>query len=218
MNDEIKTFLAMRAPAGCDDIDLAKLAESAIANGVGRISVAPDAVSRIWAWLEGSGVKIIGRLSSVVCRQDIEKLSAEISAMFKNGADAAQIDLRLAELGDFVADIAGIRDDLFFRRELILGLDINEIAPDDWARVFEIAKAAGCDAIMLRGGDSDFVGRVYAAVECIHLRSANYGGQAYSDFTHGIYFENIDAEKIEQVVRLCEKMRPELVDRLRFFV
>ena len=44
-----------------DDMDLARIADSALQNKIADLSVQPEYVSKLWAWLENKKVKIIAR-------------------------------------------------------------------------------------------------------------------------------------------------------------
>lgn len=209
-------LLMIRVPDGADTSDLVAAVENVVQSGVKMISVPYENVAITWAWLEKTDVQIIcriGAFSSLASLAEndnsrpIEKLSEQINTSFKNGAAAAQIDLALSDLAQFCTEILPIRDDLFFNKKLIIGLDIAEIEPDDWPRVFENLLNVGADAVMLRGAPDDIVGRIYSLLTSIER-----------DFTSDIYFEFLSAEQMEQAYRLTQKIQPEIIERLMFFV
>ena len=118
-----------------------------------------------------------------------------------------------AALDDLVAQTHIIRDDLFFNRELVIGLDIGDIDSDDWENLFHELKRINASAVMFVltkdfGKKSDFVGRVYGILNAWD-----------SEFNGALHFalEN-RPERIDQAQRLVESIRPELVKNLRFFV
>ncbi len=207
MNDISKNLFAMRADANLDGAALAGLAAAAIENKVPMISVEAFDVATIWTWLEKTDVKIVSRLEIGNRKLDIECLSEQINDSFRNGAHGVQLDLALDDLAEFCGEVSPIRDDLFFNKGLIICLDLNEVNSCDPENIFKNLKTVRADTIMFRGMDENFVGRVYALVESIQ-----------GDFNMNVYFELIDTERMDLAYRLFEKMRPEILPSLRFFV
>ncbi|MBR4860531.1 MAG: hypothetical protein IKV10_04480, partial [Alphaproteobacteria bacterium] len=116
-------------------------------------------------------------------------------------------------LRPMIDQVAIIRDDLFFNRELVIGLDIGDIDSDDWANLFNELKRINASAVCFvltkdMGKKSDFVGRVYGMLNAWD-----------SEFSGALHFalEN-RPERIDQARRLVESIRPELAKDLRFFV
>ena len=106
-----------------------------------------------------------------------------------------------------------IRDDLFFNRELSIGLDLMEIDAGDWENLFAKLQKINASSVLFvlskdLGNKSDFVGRVYGMLE---------SWDANNKFNLGFMFGS-DLMRIEQVVRLVESVRPELGGRIKFFV
>ena len=180
------------------------------------ISALPDDVAMLWTWLEKTPARIYARFYLPVRGgRDvgaISDLSARINAAFKQGAHGAQIFMRAADLDDFAEQIGVVRDDLFFNRELAIGIDISEVGPFEWSAVFDALRRLRAGALVLvlarDGGDkSDFVGRMYAV-----LRAA---GDIKCDL-HFVLGNN--PLRMEQAARLVRGMRPALAGGMRMFV
>lgn len=141
MVDDIARQTGLWCPATDDATELARMADLAASNGVGVMSVAPDAVATVWPWLEGKNIKIIPRFyvgsGRTIRDDDMSKLAVDINTAFKRGAAGAIVFVDMARLASFVDMVHIVRDDLFFNKELAIGLNLNEIDVDDWGRVFD---------------------------------------------------------------------------------
>ena len=214
--DEISANMAMWCDGGRDTGELARVASSSVAHDMPVISALPDDVAMLWTWLEKTPARIYARFYLPVRGgRDvgvISDLSARINAAFKQGAHGAQIFMRAADLDDFAEQIGVVRDDLFFNRELAIGIDISEVGPFEWPVVFDALRRLRAGALVLvlarDGGDkSDFVGRMYAV-----LRAA---GDIKCDL-HFVLGNN--PLRMEQAARLVRGMRPALAGGMRMFV
>ncbi len=206
----------MWCDGGRDTGELARVASSSVAHDMPVISALPDDVAMLWTWLEKTPARIYARFYLPVRGgRDvgvISDLSARINAAFKQGAHGAQIFMRAADLDDFAEQIGVVRDDLFFNRELAIGIDISEVGPFEWPAVFDALRRLRAGALVLvlarDGGDkSDFVGRMYAV-----LRAA---GDIKCDL-HFVLGNN--PLRMEQAARLVRGMRPALAGGMRMFV
>ncbi len=214
--DEISANMAMWCDGGRDTGELARVASSSVAHDMPVISALPDDVAMLWTWLEKTPARIYARFYLPVRGgRDvgvISDLSARINAAFKQGAHGAQIFMRAADLDDFAEQIGVVRDDLFFNRELAIGIDISEVGPFDWPAVFDALRRLRAGALVLvlarDGGDkSDFVGRMYAV-----LRAA---GDIKCDLR---FVLGNNPLRMEQAARLVRGMRPALAGGMRMFV
>ncbi len=196
--------------------DLARMVEFVSEHGVAKLSVVPDVVSTVWPWLEKSDVKIYGRFyvnDGGISTDVMSDLTIKINQSFKRGACGAQVFVRYKNLSDMVAQVAFVRDDLFFNRDLIVGLDIEDIDSSDWKNLFDSLKKINASAVCFvltkdTGKKSDFVGRVYGM---LNAWDGDFGGALH------FALEN-RPERIDQAQRLVESIRPELLPNLRFFV
>lgn len=214
--DEISANMAMWCDGGRDTGELARVASSSVAHDMPVISALPDDVAMLWTWLEKTPARIYARFYLPVRGgRDVGVISdliARINAAFKQGAHGAQIFMRAADLDDFAEQIGVVRDDLFFNRELAIGIDISEVGPFEWPAVFDALRRLRAGALVLvlarDGGDkSDFVGRMYAV-----LRAA---GDIKCDL-HFVLGNN--PLRMEQAARLVRGMRPALAGGMRMFV
>lgn len=200
-----------------DDMDLARIAEYAVANKIDLLSALPAAVKVMWPWLEKTKVRLIGRFYLETIKKtnsdSVSDLTQAVNACFKTGGAGAQIFLRKSDLTAFVSQLRLIRDDLFFNKTLSLGLNINDIQPSDLGDIFYNLNAIKADSFVLvlpkdEGDKSDFVGRLYGVLE-----SWNFKGRGGLHFVIGN-----STFRMEQVIRLVQKIRPELLSKLKFFM
>ena len=206
--------MAMWCPAGLDSADLSHVVEQVIATDTHAISVAPDSVPIVWPWLENNSVQIFSRFyMDVVSADTVSDLTEKINSVFKQGADGAQIFIRFKDIDAFVSQLYMIRDDLFFNKDLIIGIDICDVGPFDWGHLFSGLKKIRANGVMLAlsrdtGDRSDFVGRIYAA---LNAWDGEYDGKL--QFAVGL-----NPTRIDQVVRLTRLIQPNLCKNTMFFV
>ncbi len=204
-------------PSSVKGADLAAAAEYALANGMGRLSAAPDAVASLWPWLEKTNTDIIARFVVEKCGAAARAnaavdLSARINSAFRSGAAGAQVFMPVSMLGWFVDEFHAIREDLFFNRELSIGMDLGNIEPCDWPYVFENLKSIKASSVIFAfaddaGDKSDFVGRVYGMLDSFD-----------NEFNGAVFFAPMADFRMQQVSRLARAMRSGLCDRMGFFM
>lgn len=190
--------------------DLAHAASRIIAHGGANISVVPDAVSVIWPWLENKNARILSRF--YITKTDSDTMSdvvKNINTVFKHGADGAQLFMKFKDMSSVVSQMRQIRDDLFFNKSLFFGFDMRDIGPYSWGDVWAAIRDMRANGVLLAmprdsGEKSDFVGRVYAALN------------AADDINCELHFY-VASTRMEQVSRLVQAMRPDLMQQTQFF-
>lgn len=217
--NEIFSDSDKRVALWCDDAsdttDLAVLADSIIQNNIDLISVPPEIVSFLWTCLEKKNVKIFARYvfdtATRNIEDDISELVKKIIETYKSGANGAQIFLNMRNFEKFMDMLFVVKDDLFFGHDLCVAMDICNIGIDDWDMVFNKLRDVNAAAFGIvlgedMGNRSDYIGRIYGMLE-----KWNFDGDL-----HFMLKNNFD--RIDQSIRLVEKMRPELSDKLHFFL
>lgn len=208
-----------RVALWCDDMsdtsDIAMLANNIIENKISLISVPEVMLLNMWTYLEKSKVKIFARHIFETLNKnfdkDVSNLSEKIISDYKQGANGIQIFLKMRDFERFIDLLSIIRDDLFFEHDLCLVLDVQEIGVDNIDLIFtklnEIrANSFGIYLSEDMGTRSDFIGRIYGM-----LQNWNFDGDLH-------FMLNNNFERIDQTIRLIESLRPELSDRIHFFV
>ncbi len=207
--------IALSCDIAGDTSDLANLANEILENHIDLISVSPDVVSFIWTCLEKSKVKILVRFDFNPLQKNIDKniyeLAEQITAVWKHGATGVQVSMKPNDFIYFSDAILPVRDDLFFEHDLCIGFDIKHIGISDWDMIFDKLRSIRANSLFLTLGEdmgnrSDFVGRVYGM-----LSKWNFDGQLYFGLSN-------DYERIDQAIRLIESEKPELSERVRFFL
>ena len=199
-----------------DSVELARAAQFATDKGVSVVSVAPNAVQTIWPWMENSAVKIMTRFyldTKNITEKHISDVTVRINAALRQGAHGAQIFLPCVALPGLVEQTHVVRDDLFFNKDLSIGMDISDVGPFDWGTVFDNLRKINASSVIMAfaddaGNKSDFVGRIYAM-----LNAWGSGNKFNLHFAFGPNFM-----RIEQALRLVQYMRPDLVGNMRFWV
>lgn len=213
---EIQSRIGIWCSADTDGADLARMVQYATDWKADILSVSPDVVPVVWPWIENKPVNLLGRFyvnNDKIDENVMSDLTIKINQSFKSGASGAMVFVRYQHLRPMIDQVAIIRDDLFFNRELVIGLDIGDIDSGDWANLFNELKRINASAVCFvltkdMGKKSDFVGRVYGMLNAWD-----------SEFSGALHFalEN-RPERIDQARRLVESIRPELAKDLRFFV
>lgn len=213
-DDDIVKSVSLWLADGCDGSDLAGAVEYAAEMGIKMVSVVPKDVATVWPWVEKLKLRIIPRFYLDGVGTDMmSDLAVNIKSVFCQGGDGAQVIVKLNELNRFVDSLISVRDDLFFNKDLSIGLDIFEVWPLDWDFVFDSLKKLHASSLLLilthdDMEKSDFTGRIYAALEA---------WDADKDMElHIALGESFN--RAEQVYRLVAVNRPELLNKLRFFV
>lgn len=214
--DDFSQNHALWCAAETDSGELARCVDIMGKNNIDLISVVPSAVKTVWPWLEETGAKIMARFylgEGGVSESNISDMTKRINKAFKYGAHGAQVFLPYAMFADLVEQTHVIRDDLFFNKDLSIGLDINEIDSFDWDNVFDLLRKINASSLLLfmgkdDGNKSDFTGRIYGMLDM---------WQDNNKFDlHFVFGAKI--MRIEQVGRLVQSLRPDLMKNTRFFV
>ncbi|MBN1281503.1 MAG: hypothetical protein JW985_00860 [Alphaproteobacteria bacterium] len=209
---EIKECLALDCPPDKDTADLVRIAEAVVNQNISFVSVLPESTEVLWTWLEKTPTKIMSRFYWNQIN-DVSKLSEQVSHIFKKGASGAQIFVPYKMLSNFVSELEPIRDDLFFNKILSVCLNVDEINALDWEDVFYQVKKIKSDVLFLDfhndiKSKNDFVGRIYGFLENFDYE---FDGDLHLSLGN-------DYEKIEQIWRLVQKIRPEISPRIKFFL
>ncbi|MCQ2599176.1 MAG: hypothetical protein MJ187_02230 [Alphaproteobacteria bacterium] len=206
----------------CDDLidgpDLAVCTEFATRENIDIISVSPDRVSMLWPWVEKTNIKIATRLylsSKSDCNTSdrITDIAKRINTVFKFGADIVQVFIKMSDFDEFITKIRPVYDDLFFNHRLSIAVDINEIESVDWENFYQRIENIGAQSLLFKfptttGNDSDFIGRMYAALN-------NYQTTFNFDI-HALINGNLI--QAEQLFRLTELIQPQILPNMRFFI
>jgi len=213
--NEVRDNISMICHDDCSGADLAAAAGKAISNKMRSICVAPNRVVDVWPWLEKTRVKIISRffVNDSINDDVMSDLSGQISASFRDGADGAIVFVSMHDLPKFTAEIASIRDDLFFNKTFGIGIDIDEVDVFNWNELFGILRLLHANSLVLvfsndAGNKSDFVGRIFAM---LNASRGDWGGAV-----HFILGPNV--MRIDQVYRLIQQVKPETISTTEFFV
>ena len=141
----------------------------------------------------------------------VSELSRSVTGAFKSGAVGAQVFVHVADLLQFCDAMKPVRNDLFFDKTFSVAIDIDEMHGQNWLAVFDALREIAPDAILITAhGDSfdansDFVGIVFDMLNNWNLKSD----------LHLWFGKNMF--RVSQVLRLCEKIQPDLVSNMRVF-
>lgn len=196
--------------SGSDSYELISRVESAIKNKVGIISTEPDAVSIIWPWIEKRKISLIPRFF-ISDEFNAEILVQNINLTMKKGASGAHVFIDKKNMDQFLSCVGPVCADLFFNKDLFLGFELSSIQPMDMENMLEKLlefEPKGLSVIFDENADIDFVGSIYGFINALPPK---YNG--------GLHFMigNVPS-KIEQVWRLVEKLRPNLLKKIIFFI
>jgi len=217
--DEVFSDSDKRIALWCEGVadtnDLAMLCEHVVSHNVHLLSVPPECVKDVWAYLEKSKVKILTRYSfnsnPKNIDSDIFKLGADIVSVCKNGANGVQLFMKMHDFESVINCLLVVRNDLFFGHDLSIVMDTEDLDMDNLDFVFKKLREIRADSFGLTlnedaGNRSDFLGRIYAL-----LQQFDFDGEL-----HFILGNNFD--RIDQVIRLTECLCPAKSQRLKFFL
>lgn len=214
--NQIGERVALWCAADLDAGDLARAVGVLEQRDMRFISVSSTSVETVWPWLEEKKSKIYARFyfpDKRVSEKQVSDVTVQINNAFKHGAHGAQIFLQVSALSGLVEQTHVIRDDLFFDKDLIIGLDISSVDADMWDGLFENLRKINANAVVFAltkdmGDRSDFVGRIYGMLNA-WVAENNFD----LHFAFGPNFM-----RIEQVLRLAHSVKPELDNRLCFWL
>ena len=214
--DLVGTKAGLWCGADMDATDLADAVHVADVQKVPVISVVPNVVQTVWPWMEAGDIKIMSRFyldGKKITEDKISDITVRINTSLRQGANGAQIFLSYPALAGLVEQTHVVRDDLFFNKDLSIGMDVDEIGPFDWTDVFENLRKINASSVIFvfardTGDKSDFVGRLYGM-----LNAWNVENKFSLQFAFGP-----NLLRIEQTLRLVQRVRPNLMDGLRFWV
>lgn len=214
--DDIEYMTAM----WIDEVDageLARIASVAIDNNVPFVSMPCSDTKTFWPWVEKTGVKILNRLTFCLEKNQIlddviSEFATNVNAAFRLGAHGIQVLVPLTEIHQFTDAILPIKNDLFFDRYVSVGIDIDDVSYPDWTDVFSKLEQIHPNSILIMGHvdkfnpKSDFVGQIYAMLENWNLNAD----------LHLMFGRNM--LRVSQVLRLTQKMKPNLIKNMRVFI
>lgn len=208
--------IALWCNAVQDTTDMAGIANLILEKKIPVVSVPPETVSFLWACLEKTDVKILTRYNFSTIGQSFEnafsEISKNISDVQKQGAHGVQIFLDMNNFEKFINTMSVIRDGLFFWHELSIIMDIDKIEISDWNLIFKKLREIRATAFGIyssednSGKNSKFIGRIFTM-----LKNWDFIGDLHLILKNDFYH-------IDQVIRLAETEKPELVDKIHVFI
>lgn len=216
---EIKDRLGMTCHGDLDASHLIAAADAASRDKMRVLSAEPQYVHTLWSWLEKTDLDIYAKITEGRGNQTqesfAERLSEKINTAFKSGAHGVQIFVDKQDLDFFVSALFPVKEDLFYGRKLFFCLDIQKIDNFDWEDIFYQINKIGASGILLDKGKTrprkntadDIVGRLHGLFD--------FMGPGFSG---DIHFVGFNVQEVESAWRLANRMRPEIVPRLIFFL
>ena len=215
--DEIRKNLCIECVGSLDAPELIGAADAAVRVKVPSVSVAPEYVHMMWSWLEKTDIDIYAKIEdkAISAGRNANMAAEKINSAFKNGADGIQICARKGDVHAMVSALFPVVGDLFFGKKLFIGLNIAEADYFDWEEIFYQLNKVSANGILLESNSpraksketDDVVGRVYGLLDSLP-----------KEFSGQLQFSGFDINGIEAAWRLCQKMRPNNLGQLRFFV
>jgi len=211
---DISDKLALWVSSQPDTNSLATIANNIIDQKITLISATPASTSYLWTCLEKAKVKILSRFyfeHKIDTDTEISDLSEKIVFACKHGASGIQMFVNVNDLDFLIKNFSGIFSELFFDYEFSIGLDILDIPNMCWKDIFDKLHSLHVKSLTITmkedaGNRSDFVGRVYGM-----LHNLNFDGDLYFELLNNY-------ERMDEVIRLIECEKPELLNKIYFFV
>lgn len=216
--DDVEPLMSLWVGNTTDDTaELARMADIAIDKKVRFVSMPDGLIKTFWPWVEAKNIKILTRSNFVIGKNEsiddmVSLFAKNITGAFRSGADGVQVFIPAAGIAEFVNTIYSIRNDLFFGRYLSVAIDIDNIGDSNWNDIFATLSRIKPDSVLVFGNvekfdaNSDFVGRIFDMLENWNLNAD----------LHLMFGKNM--LRVTQVLRLTEKMRPEILKNMRVFM
>lgn len=215
--DDIHDITALWVNDDTDATELVEIANVAIDRNIQFVSMPRTATKTFWPWIENTNVKILNRFDfSVPGNQDLDAVVSDfatnVNSAFRDGAHGIQIFMPVTKISDFVDAILPIKNDLFFDRYISVAIDVDNMQGTDWGVIFNQLSKIRPNSVLIFGNidvfnpKSDFAGRIFGMLE-------NWNSNAD---LHLMFGKNM--LRVSQVLRLVQKMRPELEKNMRVFI
>jgi len=195
---EIKKISDIWCGAKTDAAALVNVAEIAIDAKSKYVAVSPGAVNIMWSWIEGKNIDIL-----CITESKDTNIAIDIKSVFKKGAAGVIIPY----CPDMISELLPVAQDLFFGKKLFMSVDIENAPVTDWQSFFRTIKTINTNGFVLIVKDSNSVGNIYGCFDNIP-----------NDFDGQIMILTNNPAVMEGAHRLCNTMRPSLMENLRFFI
>ena len=215
--DDVKEMHAGWIPDSKTDMsDLAAAADIVLEADVPLISMPCVATGEVWPWLERENIKIVNRFNFVLDKDcdivdAVSGFAKSVIGAFRAGAVGAQVFVHVSDIVKFCDAMKPVRQDLFFDKIFSVAIDVDEMRGQSWSAVFDALREINPSIILIIAkGDSfdaksDFVGLVFDM-----LNNWNLNADLHLWFGKNVF-------RVSQVLRLCQKIKPDLVGNMRVF-
>lgn len=208
--EELKGRIALSCNQEMDARALIFAADNAARSSAPAVSCSLDSVNMLWTWLEKSNIKIFARVIADEFDCDVQKIAAAIHNAFKKGANGVHLIATPSVHEKLANALAPIAADLFFGRELIITMNLQDITPSDCVGIFQNLQKIGASGLgLIVDGGEDTTATFYGVID-----------SADSDFQGSLHIisKDSDMQIIENIWRITKKMRPELNLGTIFFI
>jgi hypothetical protein len=223
--DEIKGRLGLTCGVEMDARALVFAADSAMRINAGAISCSAESVNMLWTWLEKSGIKIYARINVCDDEMSAAKLTGQINSVFKKGAHGVQLDISPGNFDQLAQMLMPVATDLFFGKELVAAIDLDEVQPMDWGGIFHNIKMLNAVGLCAKVGKGETApGAIYGMLNALqsefrgglHIVSKDFASNTSDNKGYEFIIPNM--EIIENIWRLVQKICPETLPKTMFFI
>lgn len=195
----------------CDDtIKLVSISNELVSTNIKLISVLPNMIQAVWSWLEKNNIEMFVRVYESDY-QNSSDLVKSINSIYKIGATGVQLFIKKKNFFLILPDFLKVKDNLFYNKKISICFDLDDFSINSWSDVFINLNKLKADVILLnykKEKDDDFVGLVYGFLD-------NFDDRFKGEIHFSIGNSSI---RVEQTWRLIEKMKPDLLDKVKFFI
>lgn len=195
----------------CDDnIKLLSISNEIVSSNIKLISILPNMIKVIWSWLEKNNIEMFVR----IYESDFENSSdliKHINSIYKIGATGIQLFIKKKNFISILPDFLTVKDNLFYNKKISFCFDLDDFSVNNWSDIFFNLNKVKADIILLnykKEKDEDFVGLIYGFLD-------NFDDKFKGEIHFSIGNSSI---RVEQTWRLVEKIRPDLLSKIKFFI
>ena len=206
----INKSLALECESVSDETDLLSLSNEILSSNIKLISILPSMLKVIWSCLEKNDIEIFVRLYEYEY-ENISDFIKYISNVYKMGATGVQLFIKKDKLISLIPDFLAIKANLFYNKKLSICFELNDFSINSWSDIFLNLRKLEPSSILLnykKERDDDFPGLIYGFLDTF---DDNFKGEVYFSIGNS-------SLRVEQVWRLVEKLKPDLLDRIKFFI
>ncbi len=205
---DIKNVLNVQCIDSDDTGDLIMASTTAVGNNIDILYLSPKSIPLVWGWTDKTHVKLYGSVDFNI-KTPAKQMTA-IKNCLNSGAEGMLVSANAEEIERITQIILPLKDEIFFKRELVLGVNLNKFYFDLVPSILYCAKILNLSKLAI-----------------VIDKNINVVPWAFGFFQSlpkdvkfdiEIVFKSDNLEQIENMLRLAESMSHDLESKIKFVV